>query len=316
MATRALTRRCGRRARLPRAAAARRWQSTTAAAPEADEWFDVTIVGGGPVGATVAASLAAAPAARRMRIALLDAAPPAPPLPPPPASPRWTADSPPEARAYALSPTSAEILESVGVWDEVVARPVGRYDRMQVWDELGGGFVRLGDAEGAEPGAELGFVVEDRVLAGTLWARLASLAEERRQDPAAGALELIRPAKVQSTVFPPEEGGAAWPTLTLDDGRVLGSRLLVDATGGFSPLRTQAGFRTVGVDYHQKGVVAAVALAEEAEGANRTAWQRFLPSGPLALLPMGSGFSTVVWSCAPPPRPIRRLSVTTLVGVV
>ena len=98
-------------------------------APSSD-WYDVTVVGGGPVGATVAAALATAGAARRMRIAILDAAPPRPPLPEPADAGGWTLESPPEARAYALSPTSAEILQAIGVWDEVVARPIGRYEHM------------------------------------------------------------------------------------------------------------------------------------------------------------------------------------------
>ena len=277
----------GRRRRC-NAALHRRELSSAGAAPT--DWYDVTIVGGGPVGATVAASLATAAAARRMRIAILDAAPPLPPLPELADATRWTPEKPPEARAYALSPTSAEILQAIGVWGDVLARPVGRYEHMQVWDELGGGYVRLGG-----PGAGLGFIVEDSLLSGALWHRLAELADERHRDEDAGCLDLIRPAKVVSTVFPTDEGGGAWPSLELDDGRRFQTRLLVDATGGFSPIRNQAAFRTVGVDYNQRGVVATVALSD-LDAQNATAWQRFLPTGPVALLPMGPGFANVVWS--------------------
>lgn len=255
-----------------------------------NEWYDVTVVGGGPVGATVAASLASAGAAKRMRIAILDAAPPRSPLPDPAAAGGWTLESPPEARAYALSPTSAEILQAIGVWDDVVARPIGRYEHMQVWDELGGGYVRLGGS-----GVDLGCIVEDSLVSGALWQRLDELSSLRQHDESAGCLDLVRPAKVVSTVFPTDEGAGAWPQLELDDGRRFETRLLVDATGGFSPIRDQAAFRTVGVDYNQRGVVATVALAD-ANVHNVTAWQRFLPTGPIALLPMGPGFANVVWS--------------------
>lgn len=252
----------------------------------APDWYDVTVVGGGPVGATVAAALATAGAARRMRVAILDAAPPRPPLPEPGGVGRWTLESPPEARAYALSPTSVEILQAIGVWGDVVARPIGRYEHMQVWDELGGGYVRLGGA-----GVDLGCIVEDSLLSGALWQRLDQLSQQRQGDEHAGCLDLIRPAKVVSTVFPTDEGARPWPQLELDDGRRFETRLLVDATGGFSPIRDQAAFRTVGVDYNQRGVVATVALADV--GAhNATAWQRFLPTGPIALLPMGPGVHT------------------------
>lgn len=255
------------------------------------DWYDVTVVGGGPVGATVAASLATAGAARRMRIAILDAAPPRPPLSDSVSTASWTLESPPDARAYALSPTSAEILQAIGVWGDIAARPIGRYEQMQVWDELGGGYVRLGG-----PGIDLGCIVEDSLLSGALWQRLAELATLRQRDDDAECLDLIRPAKVVSTVFPSDkESVGCWPRLELDDGRKFETRLLVDATGGFSPIRDQACFRTVGVDYNQRGVVATVALAD-ADAPNATAWQRFLPTGPVALLPMGPGFANVVWS--------------------
>jgi ubiquinone biosynthesis monooxygenase Coq6 len=62
-----------------------------------------------------------------------------------------------------------------------------------------------------------------------------------------------------------------------------------------------AGLRTVGWSYNQRGLVATVATAEP----SATAWQRFLPTGPLALLPVREGFSNVVWTV--PPEMARRL---------
>lgn len=144
-------------------------------------------------------------------------------------------------------------------------------------------------------GVDLGSIVEDSLLSGALWLRLADLSSLRQHDETGGCLDLVRPAKVVSTVFPTDKGAGAWPQLELDDGRRFETRLLVDATGGFSPIRDQAGFRTVGVDYNQRGVVATVALADT-DARNATAWQRFLPTGPIALLPMGPGFANVVWS--------------------
>jgi 2-octaprenyl-3-methyl-6-methoxy-1,4-benzoquinol hydroxylase/2-octaprenylphenol hydroxylase len=80
------------------------------------------------------------------------------------------------------------------------------------------------------------------------------------------------------------------------DGRADGSvsaRLLVAADGAASPLRAMAGIGTRGRDYHQRGVVAHVRT--ERPHAN-TAWQRFLPTGPLALLPLADGRCSIVWS--------------------
>jgi hypothetical protein len=148
--------------------------------PHTDEdCFDVVVVGGGVVGATVACALATAPAACSMRLALLDAKPP-PDIPPPAPCAGWTVEEPPNARAYALSATSAEILDALGVWSEVCARPMGRFDRMQVWDEAGGGYVRLSAGQdGDNAGSGLGYIVEDRVS----WQLARAGARERPSDP-------------------------------------------------------------------------------------------------------------------------------------
>jgi ubiquinone biosynthesis monooxygenase Coq6 len=89
--------------------------------------------------------------------------------------------------------------------------------------------------------------------------------------------------------------------LQLADGSSLHCRLVVAADGARSRVRKMAGLRTVGWSYNQRGLVATVATAEP----SATAWQRFLPTGPLALLPVWAGFSNVVWTV--PPEMARRL---------
>ncbi|CAI7845605.1 unnamed protein product [Closterium sp. NIES-53] len=68
------------------------------------------------------------------------------------------------------------------------------------------------------------------------------------------------------------------------------ARLVIGADGSRSRVRSLAHLRTIGWPYHQRGVIATVDLASP----SITAWQRFLPSGPLALLPLGDHFSNVV----------------------
>ena len=81
--------------------------------------------------------------------------------------------------------------------------------------------------------------------------------------------------------------------LELANGETIAAGLLVAADGAISPLRQLAGIVTRGRDYAQRAVVAHVATERPHEN---TAWQRFLPSGPLALLPLADGRSSVVWS--------------------
>ncbi|GAX78061.1 hypothetical protein CEUSTIGMA_g5503.t1 [Chlamydomonas eustigma] len=112
------------------------------------------------------------------------------------------------------------------------------------------------------------------------------------------------PMQQQSHVLPGSENGLAW--LQLQDGRVLRARLVVAADGASSRVRALAGLRTSGYEYGQRGVVATV-MTDDTE--DRTAWQRFLPAGPLALLPVRGGLHNIVWSTTPEAaRKLERLS--------
>jgi 2-octaprenylphenol hydroxylase len=85
--------------------------------------------------------------------------------------------------------------------------------------------------------------------------------------------------------------------LTLADGRELGARVVVGADGARSWVREQAGITTTGWPYDQHAVTATVHTAKPHD---RTAWQRFLPSGPLAFLPLPeANASSIVWSTTP-----------------
>ena len=96
----------------------------------------------------------------------------------------------------------------------------------------------------------------------------------------------------------------------MEDGRHIRTRLLVAADGARSRMRSLARLRTVQWMYNQKGLVATVRTAEP----HATAWQRFLPAGPLALLPVRDGYSNIVWSTSPTHAP--ELEASTSVGFV
>jgi 2-octaprenyl-3-methyl-6-methoxy-1,4-benzoquinol hydroxylase len=81
--------------------------------------------------------------------------------------------------------------------------------------------------------------------------------------------------------------------VTLADGTVLRTGLLVDAEGADSPLREAAGIAASVHDYHQRGVVAFLRTEQSHEDI---AWQRFLPEGPLALLPVAAERVSIVWT--------------------
>ncbi|KAF9977102.1 putative ubiquinone biosynthesis monooxygenase [Actinomortierella ambigua] len=94
-----------------------------------------------------------------------------------------------------------------------------------------------------------------------------------------------------------------WPVIQLDNGKAIQARLLIGADGVNSPVRSFAKIESLGWDYGQFGLVATLkidpstcSMRRQGEGI---AWQRFLPTGPIALLPLNDGLASLVWSTTP-----------------
>jgi 2-octaprenyl-3-methyl-6-methoxy-1,4-benzoquinol hydroxylase/2-octaprenylphenol hydroxylase len=213
----------------------------------------------------VGAACALALARRGFAVALVEAHEPAP----------WVAGEPEDLRVIALARSSARLLEELGVWRDIEAARVSPYRCMRVWDAASGAEIAFDAAQ--EGRAQLGWIVENKLVARTLWDSLDA-AGVRRVCPA------------QITAFARREDRV---TLDLADGSAVSAALLVIADGAGSRLRQQADIRVRGRDYHQRAVVAHVATERPHEA---TAWQRFTREGPIALLPLGDGRSSIVWS--------------------
>lgn len=235
--------------------------------------LDVAVVGGGMVGAATALTLARA----GFDVALIDARVPAP----------WAAEDEVDLRVVGLAPSSIALLDDIGVWTSIRDARASAYERMEVWDAENGATIRF---DAAEEGRDvLGFIVENNLVQASLWQALDK-AGVRCIVPAEVVACAVRDDRVQ---------------LELADGQAVTARLAVAADGANSPLRAMAGIGTHGRDYGQRGVVAHV---ETSLPHQRTAWQRFLPSGPLALLPLADGRSSIVWSL-PEAEAIRVLAL-------
>jgi 2-octaprenylphenol hydroxylase len=228
--------------------------------------FDVVVVGGGPVGACVAALLAAPRhrQARGLEVALLEPTPPA-------------ADSPTDLRVAAFSRASERIFETADAWTRISAGRISAYERMRIWHEsiaaTDRGALVFDAADAAEP--NLGYIIEMRLVQAAL---LDAALRAGVQMVKSEFLSLrTTPERVQI-----ETHGAA-----------LTARLVIAADGARSVVRSAAGLEATILGYGQVAIVATVATARSHE---HTAWQRFLVTGTLAFLPLADGTSSIVWS--------------------
>ncbi|MFM4680018.1 2-octaprenyl-6-methoxyphenyl hydroxylase [Aeromonas media] len=227
---------------------------------------DVAIVGGGMSGAVLALSLAAlkGPSGAPLQILLLEAS-----------APELNAHPGFDARAIALSAGTCEALARHGLWSRF-APHCAPITHIHVSDRGHCGQTRLTAAQFGLPA--LGQVIE---------LSAAGIALQQGMDATAN-IRLCCPAQL-STIAPQEEG----VTLTLASGERYQTRLLVAADGGNSFVRQHFKLPVSRHDYEQSAIIATVKTAEDPAGR---AFERFTEGGPLALLPMQEGLSSLVWS--------------------
>jgi 2-octaprenyl-3-methyl-6-methoxy-1,4-benzoquinol hydroxylase len=228
------------------------------------EKFDVVIVGGGMVGSAVACSLGNS----SLKVAVIESTSP-------------QAFSPEQAhdlRVSALSIASKNILETVGAWDGIVARRFCPFKRMRVWETAG-------DTEFCSDDInypELGYIVENRITQLALLDRLQEFDN----------IELICPSTITKINYSIGEDSL----LELEDGRQLSTKVLVAADGGQSRVRQVVGLGVTSWDYKQHALVIYIETAYEQQDIT---WQRFLPSGPQAFLPLTGHYGSIVWYNSP-----------------
>jgi 2-octaprenyl-6-methoxyphenol hydroxylase len=223
---------------------------------------DIAIAGGGMVGLSLAAALAELP----LKVVVIE----------PVAA---EADHQPsfDARTTALSGGSRRVLEGIGVWPAVAtaATPIRR---IHVSERGSFGMARLTAEE--QGVAALGYTVENRRLGTALRERCAAISSLRMCSSS------VREAAA----------GESGALLVTDGGERIAARLVVAADGAQSAVRAALGIAASVADYGQQAVIAHVDTARFHE---YTAYERFTPEGPIAVLPIAEGRSAVIWALAP-----------------
>jgi len=226
--------------------------------------YDLILVGGGLVGATLACALQQS----GLKIALLEA------------HPFGSANQPSyDDRSTALAFGSRRIYQQLGLWDALQTH-ITPIHKIHISDRGHFGAARL---DCAEEGVDaLGYVIENRLLGQVLMQRLQQ----------GGGVELLAP--VQVTAVENRDDSVLVTLQREGQEQQLNAKLVVVADGSDSPLRQQL---KIPAEQKRYGQTAIICNVSSDKPHHNVAYERFTDSGPLALLPMSEGRSSVVFSC-------------------
>jgi 2-octaprenylphenol hydroxylase len=231
--------------------------------------FDIVIVGAGMVGLTLASLLAQSEHCDNLNITVIDAG----------KKPTFTRESDISLRVSAIASGSAGLFARLGVWDEIVKTRACPYQDMRVWDAAGNvdgpETLHFDAAEFAVP--QLGFIIENVLIQVALLNSLkASNVNVMFETPITSLNRIGERYAVE-----------------LAGGEKIRADLLIGADGAASFVRTSAG---IGVKSWLYSQTAFVTHLQPQKNHCHTAWQRFLNTGPVGLLPLSDGRVSTVWS--------------------
>lgn len=220
--------------------------------------FDISIVGGGMVGAAIALALSQA----GLQVALIERQPVS----------EFDSQSLADLRVSSINLASEAWLSQLGAWQSLEQMRLCPYQRLQAFEQPHS-IVTFNAADIKR--SHLGHIVENNLLQLALWQQFGA------------NVRLFCPSSVTAL-----QQSADSATLTLDSGEQLSSKLVVAADGGNSQLRQLAGIGTNGWQYSQACLVALINTAYPQQDVT---WQQFTPTGPKAFLPLCGQQGSVVW---------------------
>lgn len=224
--------------------------------------FDIVIAGAGLIGAALACRLGDT----GLRVAILDRSPP-PDIP----------TGPYDLRINAYNRAAEQTLRACGAWDRLPGDRIFPFRHVRVCNSDGDGAVSFSATDVGE--SHLGYFIENVLVTRILLDRAAEMPH----------VELVTDAEIRDIAFRSDRA-----TIYSETGESYSGRLLVGSDGAESRVRAAAGIGVRRRPYAQKCIVGTI----EFDGDHReTAWQRFLPTGPLGLLPLAPGYCSLAWSC-------------------
>ena len=256
--------------------------------------FDILIVGGGMVGLTLALAI------RKQSSLTVAIAEP---------SPISELNTLPEVRVSAINIASYNIFNNLDVWPLIQNQRIQAYQHMHVWDKGGYGQLdfNLDDTQenvSSNQSAQLGWIIENKVIRNALWQKamadegITFFTDEIISNIGIGESEVfvnfgpkVREISEIRGIGKTEEASSVAPSLPII------TKLVVGADGANSWVRKQMDMAMSFRDYDHHAIGATVRCSQ---GHQNTAWQVFLPTGPLAFLPLfQKDLCSIVWSTSP-----------------
>ncbi|KAK7069589.1 putative ubiquinone biosynthesis monooxygenase, partial [Halocaridina rubra] len=234
---------------------------------DAGSHFDIVISGGGMVGFAMACAMGQSRRLSDRRILLLEGAP----------KKTWQLPEEFSNRVCALNRHTQKLFKKLGVWDRITNMRLQPVRRMQVWESCSEAMITFDETD--EDGC-VAHIVENDVILNAIKAQVPD------------TVKVEYSSKIKGYSLPKDTSTRV--NISLEDGRLLSTDLLIGADGMKSLVRETMGSRYLAWEYDQMGIVATLHLSEATE--NTVAWQRFLPTGPVALLPLSDDRSSLVWS--------------------
>ncbi|XP_047536938.1 ubiquinone biosynthesis monooxygenase COQ6, mitochondrial [Vanessa atalanta] len=236
--------------------------------------YDVIIAGGGMVGCALACAMGKKSLLSNLKVLLLEGSP----------DKKFKLKPEYSNRVVALNQSTKSLMKSLEVWQHVEKMRLQPVRHMQVWDACSDALISFCSSDILDD--DISYIVENDVL-------LESINRELKSSTIKN-VDIVYGAKVVGYELSKGGHDSNGHIVKMHNGDTYSCDLLIGADGAKSAVREAMGVQYVSWNYDQMGIVATLHLAEET--TNTTAWQRFLPTGPIAFLPLNSTKSSLVWS--------------------
>uniref|UniRef100_A0A8D8T4F6 Ubiquinone biosynthesis monooxygenase COQ6, mitochondrial n=1 Tax=Cacopsylla melanoneura TaxID=428564 RepID=A0A8D8T4F6_9HEMI len=236
--------------------------------------YDVVVSGGGMIGTTLACALAQNPTLKDLSILLVESGPEK--------KSNFSKDLPYSNRVSSINLSSKNLLDRIGAWDQIQSTRTCIVDTMKVWGHSSDDLLEFHKSHNYQD--KISYIVENDLIVDAVTRQLQS-----------SSIDVMYGMKVAHYELPEQPLDKV--RINFESGDTVECKLLLGTDGANSQVRKAMNVQYIRWDYNEKGIVATVKVS--VSNSNKTAWQRFIHTGTVALLPLSDEYSSLVWATTP-----------------